>query len=1267
MAQLSSPGVSVTVVDESFYTPGAPGTVPLIIVASKANKMNAAGTGIAPGTTAANAGKVWLLTSQMDLGSTFGIPYFQTDAANNPVNAGELNEYGLQAAYSFLGVSNRAYVVRADVDLGQLVASADAPVGKAADGTMWLDTVSTNFGLFEWNSAPATVTGGQSFVTKPVTVITDSTLVTTGTPLASYGQIGQYAVVATTTLFKLWYKKPITDTAGGVWVEVGSTNWIKSRPTAAAKQAISSITPGVAKTFTGAITSATLTVSVSVSNGPLANGDLVTFGGATPNTLILGQLTSTETATATVTYTSGGANGTSSFNVVSPSGLVNGQLITGTGVPAGTVISVAANTVSLVNSRTGLPALLTQQASGTYSVYAPGGLGTYTINQTYGSSVSATSMTVSTTGDTITINGQIVGGVSSVSALATAINAASITGVTAHADRNNYLYLYSTGTAVTVSGAIAALAGWTGGAQASATFAAPALTIAPHYTPPNYGTFDSTPRPTGSLWIKTTSVNLGANWIINKYNAEQDSWIKQSAKLFVNASTALSVLDPVGGGANLAQGALYVKYNNDEQSPALSNFKIYQRAGVGATKITSAQIRSSTLTSGSKSMTVSWSVPGSATMVTPVTVTFSANAAVGDAATFVAAFQAVVQDSNILAEVNSDNTVSISHLTGGEIVIDDGTAGAFAAMFPVSTTENLYNIAAVIDAVGGADSTIFVASLWTSTVDGYGFVSVSSSHPTTIPADQTLWYNSDITEVDIMVNNGVAWVGYLTTNGSNNYAVGGKTVVNGGVGGTDTDPNGPIVSATKPKKQSDGSALAHGDIWVSTADIGNFPVIYKYNLVTGKWVLVDNADQTTSNGIVFADARWSGAGDDVQPDSIAKLLTYNYVDPDAPDAALYPRGTLLWNLRRSGFNVKKFVQNYIDPGELNHKYQPTGAPDAQTSYYPHRWVSAAPNQLDGSGTFGTAAQRAVVLTGLLATIQENTGIRQPDTVIFNLLSCPGYLETYSALIGLNTDNGESAFIIADAPAHMTPDATTLSNWGNNTAGAAVDGDVGLIATNAYSAVYYPWAYTSDLVGNYVVVPPSHVMLRTIALSDNVSYPWFAPAGVRRGGVTNASSVGYVDRNSGEFITVALNGGQRDTLAGIHVNPITYLAGTGLVVYGQKTRQLVASSLDRINVARLVIFLRYQLNVIAKPFIFEPNDAITRNEIKQQIEKLLLGLTAQRALYDFLVVCDKSNNTPARIDANELHVDIAIEPVKSVEFIYIPMRLENTGGVAGLGA
>ena len=191
-----------------------------------------------------------------------------------------------------------------------------------------------------------------------------------------------------------------------------------------------------------------------------------------------------------------------------------------------------------------------------------------------------------------------------------------------------------------------------------------------------------------------------------------------------------------------------------------------------------------------------------------------------------------------------------------------------------------------------------------------------------------------------------------------------------------------------------------------------------------------------------------------------------------------------------------------------------------------------------------------------------------------------------------------------------------------------------------------------------------MMLRTVALSDQVSYPWFAPAGTRRGGITNATATGFVDAE-GEFVTVALNEGQRDTLYAQAINPITFISGAGLVNYGQKTRARGASALDRINVARLVIYLRSQLNQLAKPYIFEPNDKITRDEIKQAAESLMLELVGQRALYDFLVVCDESNNTPSRVDRNELYLDIAIEPVKAVEFIYIPLRLKNTGEIAGL--
>jgi phage tail sheath protein FI len=117
--------------------------------------------------------------------------------------------------------------------------------------------------------------------------------------------------------------------------------------------------------------------------------------------------------------------------------------------------------------------------------------------------------------------------------------------------------------------------------------------------------------------------------------------------------------------------------------------------------------------------------------------------------------------------------------------------------------------------------------------------------------------------------------------------------------------------------------------------------------------------------------------------------------------------------------------------------------------------------------------------------------------------------------------------------------------------------------------------------------------------------------------------------------------------------------------GQYTRAQAASSLDRINVSRLVSYLRRQLEILAKPYLFEPNDSQTRTEVKAAVDALLTELVSQRALYDFLVVCDGSNNTNARIDRSELWIDIAIEPVKAVEFIYIPLRLLNTGEIATL--
>ena len=266
------------------------------------------------------------------------------------------------------------------------------------------------------------------------------------------------------------------------------------------------------------------------------------------------------------------------------------------------------------------------------------------------------------------------------------------------------------------------------------------------------------------------------------------------------------------------------------------------------------------------------------------------------------------------------------------------------------------------------------------------------------------------------------------------------------------------------------------------------------------------------------------------------------------------------------------------------------------------------------------------------------------------------------MINLNIDRGLTAFVIGDTPLRLKSDATTLTNWGTNANLVFDNGDDGIVSYDEYCAVYYPNGFTTDLSGSNAVVPASHMMLKTIALSDQVSYPWFAPAGTRRGGITNATSVGYIDPATGEFQTVALNEGQRDTLYELKINPIPFFVGVGHVAYGQKTRARNASALDRINVARLVVYLRSQLNKLARPYVFEPNDKITRDEIRGAVESLLLELVGLRALYDFAVVCDESNNTSARIDRNELWVDIAIEPVKAVEFIYIPLRLKNTGEI-----
>jgi len=985
MATLNSPGVSVQVIDESFYTPSAPGTVPMIFVASAEDKINPSGT-TALGTTAANAGKVWLMTSQRDLTDTFGTPLFYTDASGNSQHGNELNEYGLQAAYSLLGASSRAYIVRADVDTGMLTPSSNIPEGSPVNGTMWVDTANSVFGVKEWNSST------QLFSVKtPIVLNDDSSLVddfNSGAPSANVGVTGNYCMIVTKdNTNKLYYRS--------------STGW------------------------------------TAVVNG---------FDSTTKQ-----------------------------------------------------------------------------------------------------------------------------------------------------------------------------------------------LQISSHYDYPTW----TGATPNGSVWITTTTPTNGANWSVKRYNSSSQGWDTVSAPLYADLPTATKSYDPTGG-QNIAVGSIFVETNYENATSQTADFKIWRRANAGATTIVSDasnslsvagsytfQIRETTANSSA------WGSWKTCTITPPngSTLIGSLIPAAISAAGFV----------NISASFSATTKkVTITHSKGGDFEIRDVTATPLAsAGFSTANTTNLY-------AAPSNDSATFIATNWKKLV-----YEAKATAPVTTPADGTLWYSSVVDEVDVMFHNGTTWVGYQD-----------------GTAFPNTSPLGPIVSATEPDAdtgQSDGTALVNGDIWISTADMERYGKdIYVYNTTSG-WILQDVTDQTTPNGWLFADARWANTGTTLTESSIEVLLTSNYLDPDAPDPAVYPRGMRLFNTRRSGFNVKKYIIGHIDVlanSGLNQRY-PKVTGESMAAYKADRWVSQHNVAEDGSGVFGRHAQRAQIVAALKSTIDTNSIIRDSDTINFNLIAAPGYPEAIQNMIGFNTDRGITAFVVGDTPFRLTPTGTALSNWGNNTALAFDNSDTGGVSYDEYMAMYYPSGYTNDNNGNYIVVPPSHMMLRTIINSDAKSFQWFAPAGTRRGGIDNATSVGYIT-NEGEFKTAALYQGLRDVLDTVKINPIATLAGVGIVAYGQRTRARNASSLDRINVARLVCYLRRQLDILARPYLFEPNDAQTRREIKAAAESLMQELVGQRALYDYIVVCDETNNTPARIDRSELYMDIAIEPVKAVEFIYIPLRLKNTGDIkAGL--
>ena len=1348
MATQVSPGVSVTVTDESQYGSSGTGTIPLLVIATASNKIQPGSTStIAPGTNPANASTMWLVTSQRDALQTFGSPVFYS-VAGTPQFDNELNEVGLFTLYEYLGIANQAYVLRADLDLASLIPTTTAPTGPAISGQNWLNLSTTSWGVFRSNGnpnpafswqpkAPLVINSTanleqvvQGYTSTPITSATSALINSPGTlsinnvavtiaagdslstvvskinnnvvlqlqgvaasifartgkisptgstagdiynlrlvtsnttfptivagttgvlndlglvtdqasyliPAASFGTAGNFAVntladESGTFSNQLWEKITLATSYGSTdcWFQVGSTD--STYPGWGWREASPRILRGsVANPTLTATTTCTIAIgdgspqTVTIPSPPTLQNFVNHLNTALENTAAVASVTAigsqkyltvtnydgtsisitdlsdqdgngTPWADAGVSATNtywGTVTGTVSaptFNAATLLATTATVAAEGVGYVVGDALTVTGGTLAVGGNHTILTVASLQAqlpnspiaAAG--SGYAPGDTitffnGNYTVALIMLVDSIDDPMTGGITGLSITQPGQFTGVSAPTSGVAPTSTSGSGTGATV-----NLVWGVNT-VNITQPGAYAT---WPtdvfSPSPVSVTGGAPS-TPATFHLISGFLTSDSFSIDPGTgpqiVHVPATPYNTLAG-VVEEINT-----------VFANGPIVASVYN-----AGSASYLKIVNLNNTAFTVKDVHGMPLNDAGIAA-GVTFA--RSLVYQGYSPSLTV----PSIISQIAADNVWINTTPANQGANYVVQTYL----NGNWIVQNITPNTGNIPMYSSDAYA----TAG-FGATKAIGSIYARYNSNGDTPAI--ANHTLY---RWNGTNWAQLVYTPSAVAPTGSPVDGTLWYNPALL-VDIMVNTGMQWVGYRQV-----YPA--------------TDPNGVQVTSAMPTNQSTGANLVDYDLWLDSSNT-SYPALYRYNLSSTTWVPVDNTDNINSSGIIFSDARPNADGTPTGSTVASALLLSDYVDPDAPNAQLYPAGMLLFNTRYSTNNVKIWNSNYF--------------PNAS---WKGRWVTASGNRPDGSPYMGSSSQRIMIVEALKAQLVSSEAARA-EQANFNLMATPGYIECLSNMIELNVDKKQTAFIVADTPAHLPPTGTAIVNWANNAANTFEDNEFGLISESPYAGLYYPWGLGTNLDGTEVFVPPSLMALRTLAYNDQVAYPWFAPAGFNRGLVTGVTSVGYLNAE-GTYVPVTLNQGQRDVLYTNKINPISYISGRGLVVFGQKTLNPISSALDRINVVRLICDMNFKLNLLAQPFLFELNDTQTRTNVLAVFKSFMNNYKSLRAVYDYAVVCDTSNNTPTRIDLNQLWIDIAIQPEKAIEFIYIPIRVLNTG-------
>jgi len=410
-------------------------------------------------------------------------------------------------------------------------------------------------------------------------------------------------------------------------------------------------------------------------------------------------------------------------------------------------------------------------------------------------------------------------------------------------------------------------------------------------------------------------------------------------------------------------------------------------------------------------------------------------------------------------------------------------------------------------------------------------------------------------------------------------------------------------------------------------------------------LLIRQGDDNSNTPIVLES--WTNLSmDPTAPNYVARLIGNQYKQYNAADNQIEVIGDYPTNSRYV------YVSSVLTPtpfyfdnnGQAKSQYTSSIPSNASGSFIGATGTLNAGIVADYNNNIDVASINTQGLTGSDYTNMLNL-MANADDYQYNILLTPGLFAS-PARIGAsqvttainNTMNrGDAIYVVDLVPfSSSINDVTTQANTKNT----------------SYAAAYWPWVQTIDPDSAQLIwVPASTLVGGVYAYNDSVSEPWFAPAGINRGGL------GTVVRAEKK-----LSQSNRDTLYQNKVNPIATFPGTGVVVYGQKTLQTKASALDRVNVRRLLIQLKGYISQVAQNLVFEQNSIATRNQFLSQVNPYLESVQQRQGLYAFKVIMDDSNNTADVIDRNQMVGQIYIQPTKTAEFIYLDFNILPTGAV-----